>query len=558
MTKIDITAGQNVETEVLTAVRQPVTPSSATPTHIGLVEINTSLPTKAVAGPPGPQGPKGDKGDTGATGADSVTPGPIGPPGPQGIQGPTGATGPKGNTGDPGATGPQGAKGDKGDKGDPGAASTVPGPPGPTGPQGATGATGAASTVPGPPGPQGIQGIPGGAIMSIGDDPPPSPVVGQLWWESDTGNQFVYFDDGDSKQWVPSHVGAITGGGGSGGGIPEAPTDGQLYSRRGSDTSWQVSPSGGTMTGAQILTALAPVDGAGSGLDADLLDGQNSTAFALLASPAFTGNPTAPTQAFTDNSTRIATTAFVQSFTYDQNEIDDMILNYAPISSPVFVGDPKAPTPAASDNDTSIATTAFVKTAVAAAGGGPLPPNDGAEYVMRNGVWRMKSQSFVMDGVASQLVTVPAGAKMVRIVGSAYPLVGNGVTAQIAVSGTTLITSNYSWGGASFNTGTDQTLIYAESAGSSAMFVTGTANMTNFPHTFTAEMNLVRATTANSFSMKSHGICHSNLANRLLRTALFNNWLDPAQTMALSVTAFAIMSGSTFGNGSYLEVTWIY
>lgn len=31
---------------------------------------------------------------------------------------------------------------------------------------------------------------------------------------------------------------------GGGGGVPEAPTDGQLYSRRGSDASWQVSPSG--------------------------------------------------------------------------------------------------------------------------------------------------------------------------------------------------------------------------------------------------------------------------------------------------------------------------
>lgn len=37
---------------------------------------------------------------------------------------------------------------------------------------------------------------------------------------------------------------------------------------------------GGSMTGAEILAALLPVDGAGSGLDADLLDGQNSSAFA--------------------------------------------------------------------------------------------------------------------------------------------------------------------------------------------------------------------------------------------------------------------------------------
>ena len=41
--------------------------------------------------------------------------------------------------------------------------------------------------------------------------------------------------------------------------------------------------------------------------------------------------------------------------------------NYAPVDSPAFTGNPTAPTPAAADNDTSIATTAFVKTTVATA-----------------------------------------------------------------------------------------------------------------------------------------------------------------------------------------------
>lgn len=35
--------------------------------------------------------------------------------------------------------------------------------------------------------------------------------------------------------------------------------------------------------------------------------------------------------------------------------------NYAPVDSPAFTGNPTAPTPAVGDNDTSIATTAFVK-----------------------------------------------------------------------------------------------------------------------------------------------------------------------------------------------------
>lgn len=75
---------------------------------------------------------------------------------------------------------------------------------------------------------------------------------------------------------------------------------------------------------------------------------------ANLASPNFTGNPTAPTPSPSDNDTSLATTAFVQS----------LVTGLAPTASPTFTGDPKAPTPTAGDNDTSIATTAFVATAL--------------------------------------------------------------------------------------------------------------------------------------------------------------------------------------------------
>jgi hypothetical protein len=39
----------------------------------------------------------------------------------------------------------------------------------------------------------------------------------------------------------------------------------------------------------------------------------------LFASPSFTGNPTAPTQAISDNSTKLATTAFVNSMVYQSS-----------------------------------------------------------------------------------------------------------------------------------------------------------------------------------------------------------------------------------------------
>ena len=35
-----------------------------------------------------------------------------------------------------------------------------------------------------------------------GDTPPPGPKASQLWWESDTGLLFIYYDDGNSRQWV--------------------------------------------------------------------------------------------------------------------------------------------------------------------------------------------------------------------------------------------------------------------------------------------------------------------------------------------------------------------
>ena len=42
----------------------------------------------------------------------------------------------------------------------------------------------------------------GGGSITISDTPPASPVAGALWWESDTGNLYIRYNDGDSSQWV--------------------------------------------------------------------------------------------------------------------------------------------------------------------------------------------------------------------------------------------------------------------------------------------------------------------------------------------------------------------
>jgi hypothetical protein len=86
-----------------------------------------------------------------------------------------------------------------------------------------------------------------------------------------------------------------------------------------------------------------------------------------LASPAFTGNPTAPTQTAADSSTKLATTAFVQT----------ELTSYAPKASPTFTGTVTIPTATVGDNTTKAASTAFVKTAIDNATSTGLPTTGG-------------------------------------------------------------------------------------------------------------------------------------------------------------------------------------
>ena len=94
-----------------------------------------------------------------------------------------------------------------------------------------------------------------------------------------------------------------------------------------------------------------------------LADGLIPADIARLAGPALTGTPTAPTPPAGNDSTRLATTAFVTA-------LGAML---APLASPALTGTPTVPTAAAGTNSTQAASTAFVTAAIAAAmlmGGG--------------------------------------------------------------------------------------------------------------------------------------------------------------------------------------------
>lgn len=177
-----------------------------------------------------------------------------------------------------------------------------------------------------------------------------------------------------------------------------------------STTYGVVKPDGTTLTnssGAISVTYGTSSNTAAQGNDSRI------TGAAPLASPTFTGTPAAPTPSTSDNSTTLATTAYVTSKVAASTTGVSQVLGntgsvtlaqlvsggvaplasptftgtvtipagasisgfltttsaastYAPLASPALTGSPTAPTATTGDNTTKIATTAFVAASVAA------------------------------------------------------------------------------------------------------------------------------------------------------------------------------------------------
>jgi microcystin-dependent protein len=120
-----------------------------------------------------------------------------------------------------------------------------------------------------------------------------------------------------------------------------------------------------------------------------------------ISNAIMTGTPTAPTQAAGDDSTKIATTAYVIS------------QGYAKAASPAFTGTPTAPTPAPGDNSTKIATTEFVVGEILAAPAVPPPSGMMLAYAGASA----PSGWLMCDGSAVSRTTYSA---LFAVVGTAY------------------------------------------------------------------------------------------------------------------------------------------
>jgi len=161
------------------------------------------------------------------------------------------------------------------------------GPPGPTG-------------LPGPVGPAGPQGIQGPAGANGADGAPGAP-GGVTSFQGRTGIVTLTIGDVTGVGGAPNDSPLLTGD-------PRAPTPAAADNDTTIATTAFVKTA---LAGASLVNSFNTRQGAVTFLAADL----TAVGGALLASPAFSGTPTAPTPGTGDNSTKLATTAFVVSKT---------------------------------------------------------------------------------------------------------------------------------------------------------------------------------------------------------------------------------------------------
>lgn len=192
---------------------------------------------------------------------------------------------------------------------------------------------------------------------------------------------------------------------------------------------------------------------------------------ALLTSPAFSGVPSAPTAAPGTNTTQLATCQFVTTNSVASfngrtgvvtlTSADISAAGGAVLASPAFTGTPTAPTAPSATNTTQLATTAFVMNAIANAGG--------------VATWNGRAGNVVLTTADLQAVGVAAPGTLIllsqQVVQPGSPVASVGffhtfdntydeilfVVYDVQFAATAQMWLNYSWDGATWDTTSNYT-----------------------------------------------------------------------------------------------------
>jgi len=195
-----------------------------------------------------------------------------------------------------------------------------------------------------------------------------APTIGMLAYNDATASPILW----TGSAWAPfggGSGGAVTSVAGRTGaltlGVADVGGAAPLASPALSGTPTAPTPTAGDNTTKLATTAFVAAAAAGGGAVTSVAGRTGAVTLAVadvggaapLASPALSGTPTAPTPTAGDSTTKLATTGFVAASFLTAAAAGS---TYAPLASPVLTGTPQAPTPAAGDSSGKIATTGFV------------------------------------------------------------------------------------------------------------------------------------------------------------------------------------------------------
>jgi|694.fasta_scaffold06222_8 hypothetical protein len=186
----------------------------------------------------------------------------------------------------------------------------------------------------------------GASSIEIATTPPASPSSGDLWFESDTGKQFIYYDSFWIEISGADGSQGATGSTGPEGGATTLTTKGDILAR---GTSEPVRLPVGT--DGKVLTANSSTTTG--------LEWVSPTVYATVANLSTLSNTVTD---ISGNASTLSNT--VTTLSANVSTLSNTVTLKANIASPAFTGVPTAPTAANTVNNTQIATTAYVKTVI--------------------------------------------------------------------------------------------------------------------------------------------------------------------------------------------------
>jgi hypothetical protein len=191
--------------------------------------------------------------------------------------------------------------------------------------------------------------------------------------------------------------------------------------------------------------------------------------------------------------------------------------------------------------------------------GAPVPPAaDNAEYVMVNGAWRLKSQSFDLAGLTQQDVAVPSWLpSTARFTGYAFHGGLAAMLMQVSSNGTTFpaAATDYNMVGWIFYTGS--TGAYKQPlVASGAWTVTNSSDNVTLPHSLDVVVFLNR-NTGNNFTYQLRSYSYNNSTLNLETISMVQGYTTAANFPGTGpIKALRLLTGGSPVSGK-LTVEWL-